>query len=76
MRGLVCKSMQVVRPNREYFDLSPPGRVEVQEDGGTRFVADPAGPHRYLIASQEQVLRVREVLVHLASQPPAGIAAE
>ena len=62
--------LQVVRPDRQYFDLSDPGRLIIEDDGGTRFVKEPGGPHRHLIASGEQALRVREVLVHLASQPP------
>jgi hypothetical protein len=62
--------LQVVRPDRDYFDLSPPGRVEVDASGETRFVPDPSGQHRYLIADREQVLRVREALVFLASEPP------
>jgi len=62
--------LQVVGPDREYFDLSDPGRLNIADDGGTRFVKEPGGPHRYLIASGEQVLRVREALVFLASQPP------
>ena len=62
--------LQVVRPDRQYFDLSDAGRLTIEDDGGTRFVKEPGGPHRYLIANEEQVLRVREVLVQLASQPP------
>ncbi len=62
--------LQVVRPDREYFDLSEPGRVIIDENGGTRFEKDADGPHRYLIASPDQVLRVRESLVYLSSEPP------
>lgn len=64
--------LQAVRPDRQYFDLSSPGRILVEKDGGTRFVETPGGPHQYLIVSREQALRVGEVLVHLASQPPTG----
>src|SRR5690606_24579681 len=59
-----------VEPDRGYFDLSPPGRVAIDDDGHTRFEPDPDGPHRYLIASPEQVIRVREAFVQLVSQPP------
>lgn len=62
--------LQAVRPDRGYFSLSEPGRVVVGEDGATRFVKEAGGLHRYLIADREQQLRVREVLVTLASQPP------
>jgi purine nucleosidase len=59
-------------PDRGYFDLSPPGRVTVEDDGFTRFDPDPAGPHRYLILNDRQKIRVQEALVQLSSQPPSG----
>lgn len=61
--------LQVVRPDRGYFDLSEPGRVIVEDDGGTRFEPDPNGLHRYLTADSEQCIRVTELLVALCSQP-------
>lgn len=62
--------LYAVRPERGYFDLSPRGRIVVEADGRTSFHADPAGPHRYLIASPEQVVQVREAQALLCSQPP------
>jgi inosine-uridine nucleoside N-ribohydrolase len=59
-----------VEPDRGYFDLSPPGRVVVDDDGQTRHLPDPSGNHRFLIASPEQVIRVREAFAQLVSQPP------
>ena len=58
-------------PNRGYFDLSPPGRVTVEEDGSTRFDQAANEPHRYLILRPEQRGRAREALVQLTSQPPS-----
>ncbi len=58
-----------VRPNRGYFDLSQPGRIIVEDDGFTRFEPAANGPHRFLIARPEQVVRVRELQVVLCSQP-------
>ncbi len=46
--------LYAVRPERGYFDLSPPGRVHVSGTGVTTFEADAAGPHRYLILQPEQ----------------------
>jgi len=63
-----------VRPDRGYFDLSPPGRVAVEDDGFVRFQPETDGPHRYLIATPEQIVRVQEALVMLTSQPPAASA--
>jgi len=64
--------LAVVRPDRGYFTLSPPGRVVVEEDGSTRFTAMADGPHRHLIADREQAVRVVEAFVDLCSEPVAG----
>jgi inosine-uridine nucleoside N-ribohydrolase len=61
--------LYAVRADHGYFDLSPPGRVHVKDDGVTMFEPDPAGNHRFLILRPENRLRVREALVQLASQP-------
>jgi hypothetical protein len=63
--------LQAVRPDRGYFGLSAPGRMIVEEDGGTHFVPEPAGPHRHLVADREQAIRVVETFVSLCSEPPA-----
>lgn len=62
--------LYAVRPDRGYFGLSPPGRIEVDEKGVTSFRAKPDGKHRYLTIDPSQNARVREALVLLASQPP------
>lgn len=62
--------LYAVFEDRGYFDLSPPGRVSVEDDGFTRFTSDEGGRDRYLIMSPAQALRVREALVYLTSQPP------
>ncbi len=59
-----------VRPDRGYFDLSPPGKVAVAEDGLTTFEAATDGKHRYLVLRPEQRVRVVEAMVQLSSQPP------
>lgn len=60
-----------VRPDYGYFALSVPGRAEVDGEGRTEFKPSPDGPHRYLIADDKQVVRTREALAMLASQPPS-----
>jgi purine nucleosidase len=64
--------LYAVRPDRGYFDLSPPGRVRVTDAGVTLFESDPEGPHRLLILRPEQRMRVQEALVELVSQPPCA----
>jgi len=66
--------LYAVRPDRGYFSLSPPGRVQVDADGRTKLDPDPKGRHRYLIAGEVERARTLEALVQLASQPPgAGV---
>ncbi len=66
--------LYAVAPDRGYFDLSEPGQVTIEDNGYTRFTQHPEGTHRYLIATPEQVVRVTEALVQLASQPPPAFA--
>jgi len=61
--------LYAIRPGRNYFSLSPAGRVNVDENGQTHFAADPSGRHRYLILGDEQKARTLETLILLASQP-------
>lgn len=63
-------ALYAVWPDRGYFDLSSPGRVEVESDGYTRFTPQDKGPHRYLILPAAKQPRLVEALVQLSSQPP------
>lgn len=62
--------LYAVRPERGYFGLSAPGTISVDDQEVTQFSAGPTGQHRYLTVNAEQIARVREALVQLASQPP------
>jgi hypothetical protein len=62
-----------VWPDRDYFNLSPPGQVTVEPDGFTKFTPQEKGRDRYLILNDVQGARVREALVQLSSQPPNGL---
>ncbi|HBH52659.1 MAG TPA: hypothetical protein DDY91_12300 [Planctomycetaceae bacterium] len=64
--------LYAVRPARGYFGLSPEGTITVDEAEVTQFAAGESGRHRYLTVTPEQIAQVREALVQLASQPPAG----
>jgi hypothetical protein len=65
--------LYAVKADRGYFDLSPPGKVTVEDDGFTRFIESSQGSHRYLVLKPEQKPRVLEALVQLSSQPPQTI---
>jgi len=62
--------LYAVRPDRGYFSLSEPGTITVDDKRLTRFTPAADGRHRYLKVDAEQIARVREALVQLASQPP------
>jgi inosine-uridine nucleoside N-ribohydrolase len=62
--------LAAVRPNRGYFDLSPPGRVTVEADGFTTFEPAENGRDRYLVLPVDRRDRVTEALTQLVSQPP------
>jgi inosine-uridine nucleoside N-ribohydrolase len=61
-----------LRPNRGYFDVSPPGDVLVSENGSTSFQPGAQGKRYFLRVNPIQVARVREACVWLATQPTAG----
>lgn len=65
--------LYAIYPDRGYFDLSPAGKVTVEDDGATwyRPSRDGKGPHRYLVMRPEQAARVREAIVQLCVAPPA-----
>lgn len=59
-----------VRPEHDYFELSPPGRVTVDEEGYTNFEPWAEGRDRYLILKEDQKKRILEALMLLSSEPP------
>jgi inosine-uridine nucleoside N-ribohydrolase len=70
--------LYAVHPDRGYFDLSPPGRVTVADDGFTRFTPakDGKGRDRFLKLNFTQAARVREALVQLVVQPPRSSSSQ
>jgi hypothetical protein len=61
--------LYAVRPQSDYFKLSAPGRVTVDDKGQTHFAEASDGRHRYLILDPAQKSRTLEALVLLATQP-------
>lgn len=63
-----------VYPERGYFALSQPGRVQVMDDGFTRFITPKSGAgvqrDRFLTMNALQKSRVLEAIVHLTVNPP------
>jgi hypothetical protein len=64
--------LYAVRPESGYFGLSPAGTIHIDDQHVTQFTPQDKGRHRYLTVTPEQITRVREALVQLASQPPSA----
>ena len=64
--------LYAVRPDHGYFGLSPAGRIRVDAQDVTQFDVADGGGQRYLTVNAEQIARVREALIQLASQPPTN----
>ncbi|MFI4875480.1 MAG: nucleoside hydrolase, partial [Blastopirellula sp. JB062] len=62
--------LYAVRPQDDYFGLSQPGLVAVEQDGFTRFQPQANGRDRYLTMNEAQAVRVIEAQRSLVSQPP------
>jgi hypothetical protein len=65
--------LEAIRPDTGYFSLSGPGNVTLGANNTTVFTSDPQGRSRYLVISNEQTIRVRQVLVDLVSEPPLSL---
>ncbi len=59
-------------PDCGFFDVSPPGRVTMAENGRTGFVPDKKGQgrDRFMLLTPLQQARTLEALVQLSSEPP------
>ena len=69
-------ALYAVRPDREYFSLSEPGRISVLPDGRTPFTPDQNADRRYLKVSSSQNPRTLEAMIMLASEPPQKARAQ
>jgi len=61
-----------VRPDHGYFGISKPGRISVDDQMVTQFEESEGGRDSYLTVTPEQIVRVKEALIQLASQPPCS----
>jgi hypothetical protein len=65
-----------VRPDHGYFVLSHRGTIRVDEQEITQFAPSDTGRQQFLTVTPEQIIRVKEALVQLASQPPRSVPAD
>lgn len=64
--------LYAVRPDAGYFGLSDPGQIHIDDDGNTQFQFSKKGKDRYLTVTPEQIVRTREALIQLSTQPIVG----
>ncbi|MBI3208901.1 MAG: hypothetical protein HYZ37_08365 [Candidatus Solibacter usitatus] len=62
--------LQAVRGKENYFKLSEPGRIQVLDDGRTRFTPAADGKHRYLIIDPAQKEKIIQTYTEIASLKP------
>jgi Inosine-uridine preferring nucleoside hydrolase len=72
--GAMAAVLYAVKPQENYFGLSPAGTIEVLSDGRTEFNATPGGKHKYLVVDQMKKASVIETITRLASLKPAAPA--
>jgi inosine-uridine nucleoside N-ribohydrolase len=68
--GAMAAALYAARPKEEYFKLSAPGRIQVDDQGRTSFAAAEKGNHQYLIADPAQKEKILSAYVELASAKP------
>ena len=66
----VTAVLQAVRAKENYFKLSGPGVVQVDNEGRTKFMPSAGGKHRYLSVDPAQKDRVIQAYIELATAKP------
>jgi inosine-uridine nucleoside N-ribohydrolase len=56
-------TLYAIEPDKNYFDLSPKGRITIDSIGKSVYVPDPEGRHRYLSIKQENIASTLRALV-------------
>ncbi len=62
--------LYAIRPDRGYFELSPPGTVTLGPKNVTVFTAQTDGNCRYLVLKDTQTDRIKTSIADLVSEPP------
>jgi hypothetical protein len=68
--GAMSAVLYASRPQENYFKLSEPGAISVQDDGRTRFTPSANGKHRYLILDPAQAEHIVKTYTEIASAKP------
>ncbi|HXB74759.1 MAG TPA: nucleoside hydrolase [Candidatus Acidoferrales bacterium] len=68
--GAMSAVLYAGRPQENYFKLSDPGVISVQDDGRTRFTPSASGKHRHLILDPAQTEHIVKTYTEIASAKP------
>jgi hypothetical protein len=73
----VAAAVYATAPTDDLFKLSEAGRIEVRDDGSTRFIPWPLGKHRYIVpgsdaAWKERVVKTYTTMASAKIAAPAG----
>ena len=68
--GAMAAVLYAGRPQENYFKLSEPGTISVQDDGRTKFTPAPNGKHRHLVFDPAQAEHIVKTYTELASAKP------
>jgi len=66
----LAAALYAARPKEDYFKLSSPGIIKMDEQGRTAFTPAEKGNHRYLIADPTQREKILTAYVDLTSAKP------
>ncbi len=64
--------LYAIRPSRNYFGFSQPGKFSIGPKDFALHTPKENGAHRFFTVNAEQIAKVKEALVILASEPPHG----
>jgi hypothetical protein len=68
----VLAALYAANPSAEFFKLSPPGTIEVANDGQTRFRESANGNHRHLVVDPLAKDAITQAFLALAAARPAA----
>lgn len=65
--------LYAVEGNEDYFNMSLPGTISVDENGYTQYVEDPNGQHQYLKVTPEQAEKIKERFIEIITAKPKNL---
>lgn len=64
--------LYIIEPDSSFMDLSPRGKIRIEDDGVSTFTADSIGLHTYLSVNNQQAIDIKNYFIRLISQQPSN----